>query len=213
MTTITITRALSKIKTLTAQIQTDLKEKTFITTAPNNLKNTQEYSKSVSELRGNGKSFKDKYATIINLKYLIAKSNLETTVYLQGSTVTITEALALKETFNLHEKLLQVLKRQQEQASHRILVNTDRINNSISDNTSNISCSSDIKNEDLELRLAANAKQLQDSMGIHLIHGSSDESNTSEEFIKGLAEYIDNFNSEIDYVLSEHNSTTYIELP
>lgn len=212
MTTITITRALSKIKTLTAQIQTDLKEKTFITTAPNNLKDTQEYSKSISELQGNSNSFKDKYATIVNLKYLIAKSNLETTVDIQGSTVSVTEALALKETFTLHEKLLQVLKRQQEQASHRILVNTDRINNSISDNTSNISCSSDIKNEDLELRLAANAKQLQDSMGIHLIHGSSDKSNTSEEFIKGLSEYIDNFNSEIDYVLSEHNSTTFIEL-
>ena len=209
MATITITRALSKIKTLTNQLNDDLKSNQFMTTAPNNMIGSESYNKLVKSLESNKESFDSKIAQIINLKKLIAKSNLETTIVVSEKEVSVTEALAMKETMAIYSKFFLSLRKQYTKATEEVNLANSRIHAAISGNTSEISSSSDIKNEDLEERLALNAKQLQESMGIKVITGSYE---TGEEYLEAIKDYVNNFVSEIDYLLSEHNSTTLIEV-
>lgn len=209
MTSITITRALSKIKILTSQIQDDIRENIFISTVPNNMIGSEGHTKLVQTLTSNKESLDSKVAQINKLKELIARSNLMTTVNISGKEITVTSALAMKETFGIYEKLYMVLRKQHIKANNEVNQANERIHSAVSVNNSDISSSSDIKNEELEQRLAINAKQLQDSMGTKIVSGSY---NSPEEYIEAVKEYYNNFVSEIDYVLSEHNSTTLIEV-
>ena len=209
MSTITITRALSKIKTLTAQIENDIKGEVYISTISNNMLGSESHTKLVKTLTGGIQSLDDRIGQIIKLKYLIAQSNLSSSIEVAGKTVTVTEALAMKETMDFHSKLVNSLRKQHNRAAEEVTHTNMRIAQAISNNTSDISSSADIKNEELEQRLALNAKQLQDSMGIKIVSGAYE---TAEELIESVKTFHNEFVSEIDYLLSEHNATTTIEV-
>ena len=209
MPSITITRALSKVKILTSQIQDDVKQNLFITTVPNNMIDSESHTKLVQTLVNNKISLESKLSQIINLKKLIAESNLNTTVNISGKEVTVTEALAMKETYGIYEIFHTVLRKQYMKANNEVSLSNERINSAVASNNSDISSSSDINNEELEKRLAINAKQLQDSMGIKVISGAY---GSPEDYIEDIKKAYNDFVSEIDYVLSEHNSTTFIEV-
>lgn len=210
MTTITITRALSKIKTLTAKCQDDIKNNVFIGTIPNNMVTSSTHDNLIKNLKANNSSFEDKLKEIIKLKKLIAESNLNHSISIVGKIVTVTEALAMKETMQLYHSFLLVLRRQYNKATDEVVSTNMRIAQNISTNTSEISSSADIDNSDLEARLALNAKQLQESMGIQIV--CSDPTQTTEEYINSMKQYYNTFVEEIDYVLSEHNAVTTIEI-
>lgn len=210
MTTITITRALSKIKTLTSKCQDDVKNNVFIGTIPNNMVPSSTHDNLIKNLKANNSSFEDKLKEIIKLKKLIAESNLNHSISIVGKIVTVTEALAMKETMQLYHSFLLVLRRQYNKATEEVVSTNMRIAQNISTNTSEISSSADIDNSDLEARLALNAKQLQESMGIQIV--CSDPTQTTEEYINSMKQYYNTFIEEIDYVLSEHNAITTIEI-
>ena len=102
MSTITITRALSKIKTLTAQIENDIKGEVYISTISNNMLGSESHTKLVKTLTGGIQSLDDRINQIIKLKYLIAQSNLNSSIEVAGKNVTVTEALAMKETMDIN---------------------------------------------------------------------------------------------------------------
>ena len=209
MSTITITRALSKVKILTSQIQEDAKQNLFITTVPNNMIDSESHIKLVQTLVSNHASLESKLSQIIKLKKLIAESNLNTTVNISGKEVTVTEALAMKDSYGIYEIFHSTLRKQYMKANNEVSLSNERINAAVVSNNSDISSSSDIKSEDLEKRLAINTKQLQDNMGIKIISGAH---GSPETYIEDIKKVYNDFVSEIDYVLSEHNSTTFIEV-
>lgn len=209
MSTITITRALSKVKILTSQIQEDAKQNLFITTVPNNMIDSESHTKLVQTLVSNHVSLESKLSQIVKLKKLIAESNLNTTVNISGKEVTVTEALAMKDSYGIYEIFHLTLRKQYMKANNEVSLSNERINAAVVSNNSDISSSSDIKSEELEKRLAINTKQLQDNMGIKIISGAH---GSPENYIEDIKKVYNDFVSEIDYVLSEHNSTTFIEV-
>lgn len=209
MSTITITRALSKIKILTDRVTDDIKNNVFITTVPNSMLGSEEHTKLVKNLTSSHTSLEDKIKEIVNLKRLIAESNLNSYLEVAGKQVSVTEALAMKDTMGFYNSFFLSLRKQNNKASEEVINTNMRIEQAISGNTSDISSNSDIKNEDLEKRLALNAKQLQDSMGIKIVSATTE---TPDQLIESVKDYYNDFVSEIDYLLSEHNAVTTIEL-
>lgn len=209
MPSVTITRALSKIKILTDMINNDIKNNVFITTVPNSMLGSEEHTNLVKSLTSSHTSFEDKIKEIVKLKRLIAESNLSSYLEVSGKRVSVTEALAMKETMEFYSRFIVTLRKQNNRSAEEVTHTNMRIAQAIAGNTSDISSNSDIKNEDLEKRLALNAKQLQESMGIKVVSATKE---TSEQLIESVKDYYNDFVSEIDYLLSEHNAVTTIEL-
>ena len=209
MPSVTITRALSKIKILTDMINNDIKNNVFITTVPNSMLGSEEHANLVKSLTSSHTSLEDKIKEIVKLKRLIAESNLTSYLEVSGKRVSVTEALAMKETMEFYSRFLVTLRKQNTRSAEEVNHTNMRISQAIAGNTSDISSNSDIKNEDLEKRLALNAKQLQESMGIKVVSATKE---TPEQLIESIKDYYNDFVSEIDYLLSEHNAVTTIEL-
>ena len=209
MPSVTITRALSKIKILTDMINNDIKNNVFITTVPNSMLGSEEHTTLVKTLTSSHTSLEDKIKEIVKLKRLIAESNLTSYLEVSGKRVSVTEALAMKETMEFYSRFLVTLRKQNTRSAEEVNHTNMRISQAIAGNTSDISSNSDIKNEDLEKRLALNAKQLQESMGIKVVSATKE---TPEQLIESIKDYYNDFVSEIDYLLSEHNAVTTIEL-
>lgn len=209
MPSVTITRALSKIKILTDMINNDIKNNVFITTVPNSMLGSEEHTNLVKSLTSSHTSLEDKIKEIVKLKRLIAESNLSSYLEVSGKRVSVTEALAMKETMEFYTRFIVTLRKQNNRSAEEVTHTNMRIAQAIAGNTSDISSNSDIKNEDLEKRLALNAKQLQESMGIKVVSATKE---TSEQLIESVKDYYNDFVSEIDYLLSEHNAVTTIEL-
>lgn len=209
MPSVTITRALSKIKILTDMINNDIKNNVFITTVPNSMLGSEEHTNLVKSLTSSHTSLEDKIKEIVKLKRLIAESNLTSYLEVSGKRVSVTEALAMKETMEFYSRFMVTLRKQNNRSAEEVTHTNMRIAQAIAGNTSDISSNSDIKNEDLEKRLALNAKQLQESMGIKVVSATKE---TPEQLIESIKDYYNDFVSEIDYLLSEHNAVTTIEL-
>lgn len=209
MPSVTITRALSKIKILTDMINNDIKNNVFITTVPNSMLGSEEHTTLVKTLTSSHTSLEDKIKEIVKLKRLIAESNLTSYLEVSGKRVSVTEALAMKETMEFYSRFMVTLRKQNNRSAEEVTHTNMRIAQAIAGNTSDISSNSDIKNEDLEKRLALNAKQLQESMGIKVVSATKE---TPEQLIESIKDYYNDFVSEIDYLLSEHNAVTTIEL-
>lgn len=209
MPSVTITRALSKIKILTDMINNDIKNNVFITTVPNSMLGSEEHTTLVKTLTSSHTSLEDKIKEIVKLKRLIAESNLTSYLEVSGKRVSVTEALAMKETMEFYSRFMITLRKQNNRSAEEVTHTNMRIAQAIAGNTSDISSNSDIKNEDLEKRLALNAKQLQESMGIKVVSATKE---TPEQLIESIKDYYNDFVSEIDYLLSEHNAVTTIEL-
>ena len=209
MPSVTITRALSKIKILTDMINNDIKNNVFITTVPNSMLGSEEHTTLVKTLTSSHTSLEDKIKEIVKLKRLIAESNLTYYLEVSGKRVSVTEALAMKETMEFYSRFMVTLRKQNNRSAEEVTHTNMRIAQAIAGNTSDISSNSDIKNEDLEKRLALNAKQLQESMGIKVVSATKE---TPEQLIESIKDYYNDFVSEIDYLLSEHNAVTTIEL-
>lgn len=209
MPSVTITRALSKIKILTDMINNDIKNNVFITTVPNSMLGSEEHTNLVKSLTSSHTSLEDKIKEIVKLKRLIAESNLSSYLEVSGKRISVTEALAMKETMEFYSRFMITLRKQNNRSAEEVTHTNMRIAQAIAGNTSDISSNSDIKNEDLEKRLALNAKQLQESMGIKVVSATKE---TPEQLIESIKDYYNDFVSEIDYLLSEHNAVTTIEL-
>lgn len=209
MPSVTITRALSKIKILTDMINNDIINHIFITTVPNSMLGSEEHTNLVKSLTSSHTSLEDKIKEIVKLKRLIAESNLTSYLEVSGKRVSVTEALAMKETMEFYSRFMITLRKQNNRSAEEVTHTNMRIAQAIAGNTSDISSNSDIKNEDLEKRLALNAKQLQESMGIKVVSATKE---TPEQLIESIKDYYNDFVSEIDYLLSEHNAVTTIEL-
>ena len=161
MPSVTITRALSKIKILTDMINNDIKNNVFITTVPNSMLGSEEHTNLVKSLTSSHTSLEDKIKEIVKLKRLIAESNLSSYLEVSGKRISVTEALAMKETMEFYSRFMITLRKQNNRSAEEVTHTNMRIAQAIAGNTSDISSNSDIKNEDLEKRLALNAKQLQ----------------------------------------------------
>jgi lipopolysaccharide export LptBFGC system permease protein LptF len=207
MRKITITRALSELKTLKSRYEREIRDAKLIGVSVSN-KMLSPYSSYTpadfgKQALATYQSISDLDKLIIQIKTKIDQSNFITKVKIGGNEMTVLEAIQMKNHIDLKESMLLLLKRQLKNARTNYegaeCENKERVEKSVSDQTG-------AGNKDKELE--ATIKESIDKVyPIAMIDPLNVETK-----IKELEEFIENFKSEVDFVLSESNSLTYIEV-
>jgi hypothetical protein len=207
MRKISITRALSELKTLKSRYEREIRDAKLIGVSVSNkmLSPYNSYTPADFEKQALAmfQSISDLDKLIVQIKTEIDKSNFVTKIKVAGKEMTVLEAIQMKNHIDLKEQLLLLYKRQLKTARSGYedaeLKNKERVEKSVSDQTS-------AGNKDKELE--ATIKESIDKVyPIAMIDPLK-----LEEKIKELEKFIEDFKSEVDFVLSESNSLTYIEV-
>lgn len=204
MTQISITRALAQVKGLNDRIAR-ASNAAFITTL---VGGKHQSGVSVTEaeatMKANLQSVQDLIAQRSALKSAIVKSNSIAVVVIDSMTMTVAEAIERKGSIQLEQILLNQLKAQLAQATQQVERTNVQVNQRL-DQLIQSTVTKDRKVDEAEVAairdpfLKGNEAKLLDANGLQGV-------------IDKLQASIDGFVTEVDYVLSEVNATTKIEL-
>jgi uncharacterized OsmC-like protein len=189
-TTISITRALSEIKFAVC-----------VTKNTNYNINKNEFS---SQVTAKNQSLNDLITRRERLKAAIMKSNATTMVKIGSKEMTVVEAIEMKKTIKYKESLLDVLKRQRLQVTKEYEAHKDKVKKAIDANITQI-CSRDVKPDPSTIQDLTDMMWKNDPVEIYDPLGL-------DKTIDALTTEIEDFNSNVDFALSESNSLTQIEV-
>lgn len=211
MATISITRALSELNTLNSRYEKSLKALNLVAV------------KQGSKLRSPNSSYKEEdfienakaglqstialYDRIIMLKTAIDKSNSVTTIKIGKKEMTIQEALVYKKYIELKNDQLKTLQKLAK-AARLDYENAEQENQ----NTIEKMISANIGKDNTDSQKTSARKEAEDyiekTKSVSLVDPCE-----IDKLIKVLDEEITEFETNIDYALSESNSTTTITIP
>lgn len=206
---ISITRALRELKLLDDRINKTIQETPFLDVFQGRRKDFAMMSKkTVSEfdemVKSKYQSIKDLIDRRKKIKQAIMVSNAKTDVKIAGETYLVIEAIEKKQSIKYEKQLLQSLKQDREHVKKEVDKNTSTLNQQIETMINN-SLGSDKKvDKDTYSQIAnpvleANEVKILDPIKI-------------DREIEKLEKQIDDFEAEVDFVLSESNSKTEIEI-
>ena len=208
MESITVTRGLAELKLLDSRIGKTINVSLFVDCFQEKNKKTLIASKVVAEFEKDAKSQYDSVKDLIkrraNIKTSIMKSNSVTIVDIGEKKMTVMEAIELKNSINYDKQLLTQLRTQLTQVKDAEQSNSSKLEDQIQTLVEQ-SLGSDKKTSPEDYNniagplLKANNLNTVDPIGI-------------EKVIKDLDNYIDTFETECDFILSESNAKTEIEL-
>jgi hypothetical protein len=142
------------------------------------------------------------------IKTQIDRSNLITTIKIGSKEMTIQEAIVMKNSICLKKDRLTKMKQSYRQAlsanNDALEENRRRVEKTVADNTA---ASGAMSKVDPELEKKA-VEQIEGLYGVKFVDPLS-----LETIIKQLESEIEEFESNVDYALSESNSQTFIEIP
>lgn len=199
METISITKALAELKLLDKRIDKQINQSIFLGFEINGVQNYKGF-----QPKENLQSVEDLIKRRESIKSAIMTSNSKTEVNINGIKMTVVQAIEQKETIKYKQKLLQKLISDR----NSVRANMQNVNENAQyrlDNLLQASFSKDakVKGEEIEAIakpfLERNAATETDIISI-------------DSAISKLESEIDGFISEVDYVLSESNSLTKIEI-
>jgi len=196
---ITVTRGLVQLKLLQKRIRKEIHNGCFI-----DLRIGDKRKNEGCTPKENFQSTVDLISRRNRIKSAIMKSNSVTEVKIAGETMTVAEAIERKNSIYFYKELLDTLRRQYKDIKDEV----ERINDEALSRLDNV----------LESMYSSHDKLKED-----YVQGVKDEffkSNGAEivdelkieEKIEGLGNWIDEFLSEVDLVLSESNTKTMIEI-
>lgn len=200
MTEISITRALMELKTLDKRIQQAIQGAVFVSITGQLQKPSNESLAAVSKYQ----SITDLLERRAVLKSKIVKSNANTNVKICGKEMSIAEAIEKKSTISHFKNLLTAMRKQYLDANTQVTNMNNRIRNDL-DNK--ISTGMQNTNTESKFDIADFSKKYIEINGISMYDPLKLASKIEE-----LDSYITSFESEVDYVLSEKNSTTTVTL-
>lgn len=206
----TITRALTELKHIRDKLETRYEQPDLVLVGLYQERKNQILHTSLTkeEFETKTKSLIDSTLDLLarrdKIKSAIIKSNASTYVTIGDQKLTVAEAIALKQTLPLHKEFLDELKRQYNHA----LTTADQ------------------SRRELEEKIE---KMLENNLGGNKKTSSEDYNNIAKPFIEAneikiydpanikalierLEEQISEFESEVDFVLSESNAKTEIEI-
>ena len=147
-------------------------------------------------------------ARIDDIKNQIDKSNLVTIIKVGSREMTVQEAIVMKNSISLKKDRLTRMKQLYRQAlvanNDALEENRKRVEKTVADNTA---ASGSMSKIDPELEKKA-VEQIEGLYGVRFVDPLS-----LETIIKQLELEIEEFESNVDYALSESNSQTFIEIP
>lgn len=200
MTQISVTRALANVKVLTKRIN-ELSSSQFVRSISVSQKETIETSAKLH--KSNFDKVQDLTKEVVNLKTKIQESNFKTKVIISGKEYTVAEAIELK---RIHEEALNsVINSIRNQLRNAVT------SSHISEDKVSIAQNDYIKAAGNESSNLENHLEYLRSIHLQQVVGFSGKENDIEEVNKVIDEFTD-FLSEVDFVLSESNSTTMIEV-
>lgn len=198
MTTISINRALTLIEKFQDTLNTTITNGLFVA-AVTNSKPLSGAFKSTEEVKKRLQKDTDKvtmsFEQHAKLKVAIQESNLKTKVMFCGEEVSITHLLAIKQTFEQRKMFLRKVRSQ-----------TIEVNSLIEKSRNNIN--TQLENVAPESRV----KVLEDLERVQLGHMLCASNVSAEELIQKLEDQVSFLTSEVDFLLSESNVNTMIEV-
>lgn len=203
MVTMTIHRALGEIKLYDKKI-VDLLDKDFVLASKKRLAKIHgvDVEKYKEEMKANLQSLRALMRNRQTLKSAIAKSNETTEVTIGGETMTVLDAIERKNFMNMRMSVVNTLKSQFNRADREVRMYEDNLQANLENYIKNTT--KELNNKDLIESLTESYKSLNEVVMI-------DPSNL-RLVIEEMTKENDQFNTEVDYVLSESNSNTTIEV-
>ena len=203
---LSIHRALAEIKLLDSRIERATKNKFLVykkiseDKVLGRIKNKKDFEE---EVKSNYQSVTDLINRRILLKKLINKSNSETIVTVNGKEMTVTEAIEYKKIIDYKESLLNSLQTQYRNVLATVKKENDNVEYQLNSQLEALNSSDSNKSKDLsgftEVYRQQHCWEVIDGINI-------------EDKIKELQTEIEDFKTNIDYILSESNAITQIEI-
>lgn len=211
MTQISITRALTEVKHLSDRINRAAAEP-FVGLAKgrdNRKVCVNSPSSSIAEVTAQLTSNLQAVTDMVNrrekLKRLIINSNANTTVVINGDSMSVAEAIEKKASVDFKKTLLAQLRAQYTNAARRVETENVKLMQEV-DNAVQQAYGNDKGKVEAD-QYDAVAKPRMDHSQFSMI-----DPNKAEQLIKALDDEITGFLQEVDFVLSESNARTSIEV-
>ena len=207
--TMTITRGLAELKLLDKRINHKISESNFITA---NKKSNKKINGiyTVDEFSQNAKA---QYQSVLDLierrkkiKTAIVNSNANTIVNIAGKEMTVADAIERKESIQYEQTLLNTMRKQYSTSLGKMQIENEKVNAKL-DELLNTSFGKENKQKVSDDEISIISKPYLEQNEFVLINPLE-----IHKKIESLNEEIDNFISEVDYVLSESNSITRITI-
>lgn len=198
MSGISITRALVELKTLDKRIQKQIESGIFVSYKGQ----FYQPAEGVKDALANYQSVNDLIERRKKIKSSIIKSNATTKVNICGSEMTVAEVIETKSSIKHKKHLLSIMKNQ----FGNCVTSVENINAKVRKDLENKS-SRDADKERQQMSLEDFSKTYVSLHGVELF----DPLKISQK-IEQLEQYIIQFEQEVDYVLSEKNAVTFIEI-
>jgi DNA repair exonuclease SbcCD nuclease subunit len=210
MEEITITQALSRVKVLEKRHEKLLRELRLVAVrhgsklrSPNSSYKEEDFVDAAKSMM---QSISDIYNNILFIKNAIAVSNANTKVRIAGEEMTVQEAILRKQYLNLRKdqirKFKELLTRARQEFDEALEENSDKIENLLKGDTS------DPKSKDQVARRKETEDYINSTRQVVLIDPCD-----LQGTLPALEKDFEDFESNVDYALSESNSITKIQLP
>lgn len=211
MTTMSITRALTRAKTIEKQLARLVESQFVVTLMKREVDDVSDVFKdNLKMTKSNFDQFNDLFAELNNIKAAVRKSNEVTKVVIGGEELSVADALVYKNTIVYRNNFLDRITRENRNAESRVeqsKINADNKFASVRENLIKNSQGQDVSEDYLKTVLTEEERRLKKAIIEVKVSGI----NNVNEYIDAERKRIDTFLEEVDYVLSESNATTIIE--
>ena len=211
MTTMSITRALTRAKTIEKQLTRLVESQYVVTLMKREVDDVSDVFKdNLKMTKSNFDQFNDLFAELNNIKAAVRKSNEVTKVVIGGEELTVADALVYKNTIVYRNNFLDRITRENRNAESRVeqsKISADTKFASVRENLIKNSQGQDVSEDYLKTVLTEEERRLKKAIVEVKVSGI----NNVNEYIEAERKRIDTFIEEVDYVLSESNATTIIE--
>lgn len=203
---LSIHRALTELKMLYHRIEAATNEVSAV--LANRKSNSKINGLEIQEYEKQMQSSYDRVVGLINyrnrIKSLVVESNAKTKVTVRKEEMTVAEAIERKQSIQFEKKLLEVMQQQYRSAINMVSKENDALPAKLETYLINILGNKDKQSpEEVKLHtetfMKRNEYELIDPMNV-------------KKKIEALNSRIEEFESEVDAVLSESNATTFIEV-
>lgn len=211
MTTMSITRALTRAKTIEKQLARLVESQFVVTLMKREVDDESDvYQDNLKMTKSNFDQFNDLFAELNNIKAAVRKSNEVTKVVIGGEELSVADALVYKNTIVYRNNFLDRITRENRNAESRVeqsKINADNKFATVRENLIKNSQGQDVSEDYLKTVLTEEERRLKKAIVEVKVSGI----NNVNEYIEAERKRIDTFIEEVDYVLSESNATTIIE--
>lgn len=211
MTTMSITRALTRAKTIEKQLARLVESQYVVTLMKREVDDVSDVFKdNLKMTKSNFDQFNDLFAELNNIKAAVRKSNEVTKVVIGGEELTVADALVYKNTIVYRNNFLDRITRENRNAESRVeqsKISADTKFASVRENLIKNSQGQDVSEDYLKTVLTEEERRLKKAIVEVKVSGIKDVN----DYIEAERKRIDTFIEEVDYVLSESNATTIIE--